>query len=104
MDDVFLIPAASQQQGKRCLLGPGAAGEPHGNTVPMPRLGTPGRSIPDQEKSKFSGPQGICGTSVVFYLGGGHLFCGESSGCFSVRFTSGYISTDIERINGHEPY
>lgn len=56
---VWPVPAASQQQGKRRLLGPGADGEPHGNTVPMPRLGTPGRSpVPDQEGRKFTGPTG----------------------------------------------
>ena len=56
---VWPVPAASQQQGKRRLLGPGANGEPHGNTVPVPRLGTPGRSpVSDQEGSKFTVPTG----------------------------------------------
>ncbi|KAL4669927.1 hypothetical protein H8959_008481 [Pygathrix nigripes] len=34
------LRGASQQQGKRRLLGPGATGEPHSNTVSMPWLGT----------------------------------------------------------------
>ena len=56
---VWPVPAASQQQGKRRLLGPGANGEPHGNTVPVPRLGTPGRSpVSDQEGRKFTVPTG----------------------------------------------
>lgn len=56
---VFSVPTASQQQGQRRVPGPGAAGEPHGHTVPVPRLGTAGRSLPLLERGSTLQPTGL---------------------------------------------
>jgi hypothetical protein len=71
-DDVFSASAASEQQSKRCLFGPGPVGEPHSNTVPMSRLGTTGRHSPVNRKGVKSPAQrglgGLLETSVTLYL------------------------------------
>lgn len=78
MGDTSSVPAASQQQGKRCLLGPGAAGEPHSHPVPVPWLGTAGRSSSlTRKEAKPPACRGLgelLETAIALYIGHCYLF------------------------------